>query len=104
MSLPKKVNIKGISYKVINKIINPDLYGLCDKDNKAIYINKLNCKSTKKTLETYAHELCHAYIREHNLDMVISDEVEELICLAFEEVIFKCVPFIIENKKDLGDV
>lgn len=100
--LPKSVNIKGHKYKLYYKKINPDLMGACDKEKKHIYLNATHIKNAKEALDTLTHELCHAHIKEYNLDTVLSYEVEELICMMSEDIAKKLVPFIIANKKDFS--
>jgi Zn-dependent peptidase ImmA (M78 family) len=98
---PKSVNVLGTKYKVLHKKINPNLLGLCDKDKKLIYIN--TGQSKKEAIYTYYHELIHAIFRENNLDAIISDEMEELVCLATEKVLDAIAPVVINNKKEFSE-
>ena len=98
----KTVNIKGQKYKVAHKKIDPNYAGLCHKAEKYIHINSTHIKTPKEALPVYAHELCHAYLTEHNLDLFLSPEIEELVCLMIEDVADKVKDFVLENKKAWG--
>ena len=96
--LPKSVIVKGTKYKIILRKLSPELCGECCKQSKTIYINTF-LKNPISIYETYVHELCHAYICEYNLDMVVSHEIEELFCMMFEDVTKNTAKFTIENKR-----
>ena len=99
MEYPKSVNCKGEKYKV--KVTQlPMMYmGLCYKDRKEININS-SLKTVEEHLITYNHELTHAFMSELHLDMVVSHEIEELLCLLSECVSREIARFVIANKKD----
>lgn len=96
---PKFVNIKGQKYKVKFTKINPNLMGLCEKEQKLIFLNSTNLKSVDEMLITYCHELCHAFIHEYNLDTVVSYDIEELICMMSEDLARNVANFVKANKK-----
>lgn len=73
--------------------------GLCEKEQKLIFLNSLNLKTLDDKLITFTHELCHAYIHEYNLDTVIPYDVEELICMMSEDIARHVAGFVKENKK-----
>ena len=98
MKFPKSLNIKGQKYKIKLSKLNSALMGVCDKQAKEIHIsNSIN--NLEDYFITYAHELCHAYMHELNLDAVIPYDLEELICLMSESLAKDCAEYVIANKK-----
>lgn len=69
--LPNQIRIKSkISYEIVyqDEIKNdPDCVGLCDPNNRHIYIkNGLSKTELRKTL---LHELCHAWCFEYHINI-----------------------------------
>ena len=92
-------NVKGTKYKLICKDIDPTLLGVCDKENKKIYLNTQTIRNKTEYILTLAHELSHAYMREYNLDMIIDHSTEELFCMLLEDVVTQMIPEILKEKK-----
>lgn len=82
MKIPKKANVLGTEYKVmvknqeeIQKIFNnKDLLvdGLCDYENKTIYIDSEIAKEPYGYKTTLRHELIHSAIEESGLATQVS--------------------------------
>lgn len=94
-----QVSIKGQKYKVQIKDLGIDYAGLCYQDKKIIQISS-EIKDFKLFLKVYGHELCHAYIQELKLNHIMNSQVEELVCLMFEDVLDHIFHEIKINKKD----
>ena len=99
MKFPKSINIKGSNYKLKLSKLNSSLMGVCDKQLKEIHLSK-SINNLEDYFITYAHELCHAYIHELNLDAVIPYDLEELVCLMSENLAKDCAKFVMANKKE----
>lgn len=96
MKLPKKKKIKGRVWKIreVFEPIDDDgqvCWGVCDYDNRIIYIKKTLAKDQK--LATYLHEVLHASFHELGLDM--TPKKDEEIVQGLEDIIlrlFRIVP------------
>lgn len=86
MSLPKSVNVLGKKIKISHKIpvkykseINKDNYlGLFFSELGQIWIND---KCDDKTMNAILiHEICHAVLSRVGADLVISSEMNEVVC------------------------
>jgi len=100
---PKSVTVKGQKYKIDFKKIEPSYMGTCHKLDKQLHFNTDYIKTHKEALPIYAHELCHAYLHEYNLDVFISGEIEELICLMVEDIAEKVKDFVNSAPKKSWD-
>lgn len=81
MKIPKKITIKGKTWKVkiLSKVIDDDgnlVYGLCDYTTRTISIEK----GLRKKLESevFLHEFFHACL--HELEIPLSRKKDEDIC------------------------
>lgn len=89
MKVPQQVPVKGTIYEIQYKWnLNDEgvpCLGLCDPEEKIIYIDKSLSKEDK--WKTFLHELKHALIEEYNLAKSegIDALAEELICYMFSE-------------------
>lgn len=77
--------IYGEKYTASYDELPPELAGLCDKNEKQIVISK-NIDD-KHHMKTIVHEVTHGILHESALDTVVSNEVEELICMAVERLV-----------------
>jgi hypothetical protein len=77
------INIKGAKYKVKIKPLDQNTAGLCYRDRKEIHINSEIPKND--FFKVLSHEIGHAYFTEFKIDHIISDEMEEFICLMLED-------------------
>lgn len=78
MKLPRKLEIKGRMYSILEHEIDQNYYGFHDYDKKTIELKKgLKLEDKKKT---FFHELLHAIISESGLRQTsLSIDVEEAI-------------------------
>ena len=82
----KPFYIYGVKYPVrVTNLLAP-IIGTCDRDKKQIYIESC-IESEDLFLKTLLHEVCHGLVYESGLSNVISQEVEELICIAMEKYV-----------------
>lgn len=82
MNLPKKINIKGKEYKIIQindiSLNGEPAHGLVDYDKQIILIEK--SASNESKLSTLIHELCHAVWYEIGLKQTsLTQDLEELL-------------------------
>jgi Zn-dependent peptidase ImmA (M78 family) len=90
MPIPKRISIKGKTYKIRlrKKLVHEDgqeCDGLCDLETRTIYINKeLNLKKQKEVL---LHELFHAIVEEAHINPGVrfTEGIEEVLCDAFAD-------------------
>jgi len=82
-----KINIKGTNYKLkiisdtqkINILENDTEWcGLCDHDNKIIYLDS-NPTSSEEFLVTFFHEYLHALLHELSIADDLEGGVEQLL-------------------------
>ena len=101
--LPKSINVKGVKYRITENLKDNDhLIGQCDRSKKTIRLNPSETKDQKFKIMVLAHELCHAYMHEYNLDKVIEPNLDEQICLMVEDIVKDLVPVIIESRKAIS--
>ena len=86
MKIPRHILIKGTKYKIKKNFDFKDkeMLGLCDKQNKIIYLSKH--QTDKELRNTFIHELLHALLQETALDASL-DQLEEPLCYAISEFI-----------------
>lgn len=90
MKIPKELTIKGHAWSVEYKwsLTAEDgerVLGLCDKDKRTIYIDRLLARDEK--WEVFHHEIGHAIIFEAHMneDGGVDGIVEEAIVAAFQD-------------------
>ena len=81
----KYLIVKGAKYKIRIDPAHETVLGECFKREKIISIAKNTKEEMQKTL---LHEAIHATLAETGLDMVMTGELEELICINVEDVIW----------------
>lgn len=75
MILGRRVKIKQGKNLVHN---NRQLYGLCDYENKTIYLEKDQSEESKR--DTLIHELCHFFLILLGIDQKLSEGECEIYC------------------------
>jgi hypothetical protein len=77
MKIPSSLNIKGADWKIVLKERlfdeGDEIRGLCDFEEKTIYISVQGHKTTKSMHATFLHELFHAVLFENALDQTDLD-------------------------------
>lgn len=86
MKLPRKIIIKGATWKIKKQkeVYDDDgnaCLGLCNFENKIIYLEKQ--MDSKKMLEVFFHEFIHALTYEIHLD--IGEKAEEMLVESFTQ-------------------
>jgi hypothetical protein len=92
MRIPKQFSLKGKLWKVI---LAKDLEhedgtkcsGLCDTDNRTIYLESKQSKSER--FSTFLHELFHAMVHSAHIPVntPFTEAIEEILAVAFEDLL-----------------
>lgn len=91
------LNLKGQKYKVYFKKLPDHILGLCEKDNKKIFINT-SCPRDK-IVATTAHEITHGLINELYLDQSLDHSQEEVICEMIAYIVDNFLEYFLELRE-----
>ena len=82
--LVKNVQILGADFLVIKEDLEDEkLCGDCDALNQVIRVDVNLSKEAR--IKSYVHEIMHGIVKTSGLSELISEEVEEALCVAMEQ-------------------
>jgi hypothetical protein len=87
MSLPRKLNVFGQTWKVKVTSVDIQYAGYCDRSSHTIVISD---KQSKEELwHTLIHEILHASVSRVSINQTLSPELEEVIVDTFATVLME---------------
>lgn len=92
MMFPKKLDIMGLTFKIVHKPLDPDdkkYHGLCCMEKKVIYINPEQSK--EDMWRTLFHEMGHATLLRNGFrfSSILDNDTEEILVETYANVIFE---------------
>lgn len=87
MTIPKKISIGGIAFKVRFVKFDDDDYGKMDFDQRLILLNQAMKNNLPMTIETLRHEMIHAALAVGGVSFAVEYD-EEVIVRCLDSIFF----------------
>lgn len=87
MTIPKKISIGGIAFKVRFIKFDDDDYGKMDFDQRLILLNQAMRNNLPMTIETLRHEMIHAALAVGGVSFAVEYD-EEVIVRCLDSIFF----------------
>ena len=87
MTIPKKISIGGIAFKVRFVKFDDDDYGKMDFDQRLILLNQAMRNNLPMTIETLRHEMIHAALAVGGVSFAVEYD-EEVIVRCLDSIFF----------------
>ena len=87
MTIPKKISIGGIAFKVRFVKFDDDDYGKMDFDQRLILLNQSMRNNLPMTIETLRHEMLHAALAVGGVSFAVEYD-EEVIVRCLDSIFF----------------
>jgi hypothetical protein len=87
MTIPRKISIGGIAFKVRFVKFDDDDYGKMDFDQRLILLNQAMKNNLPMTIETLRHEMIHAALSVGGVSFAVEYD-EEVIVRCLDSIFF----------------
>jgi hypothetical protein len=87
VTIPKKISIGGIAFKVRFVKFDDDDYGKMDFDQRLILLNQAMKNNLPMTIETLRHEMIHAALAVGGVSFAVEYD-EEVIVRCLDSIFF----------------
>jgi hypothetical protein len=87
MTIPRKISIGGIAFKVRFVKFDDDDYGKMDFDQRLILLNQAMKNNLPMTIETLRHEMIHAALAVGGVSFAVEYD-EEVIVRCLDSIFF----------------
>lgn len=87
MTIPRKISIGGIAFKVRFVKFDDDDYGKMDFDQRLILLNQAMRNNLPMTIETLRHEMIHAALAVGGVSFAVEYD-EEVIVRCLDSIFF----------------
>lgn len=87
MTIPRKISIGGIAFKVRFVKFDDDDYGKMDFDQRLILLNQTMKNNLPMTIETLRHEMIHAALAVGGVSFAVEYD-EEVIVRCLDSIFF----------------